>query len=66
MRAVATNPRLLTVEQTAEALALKPATIRDWILKRRLATVRPGGRAVRVPLTEVDRIIAEGTTPAKG
>lgn len=58
-------PRLLTVEQAAEALALKPSTIRAWILYRRLAVVRPGGRSVRVPVSEVERIITEGLTPAR-
>lgn len=57
--------KLLTVEEAAAALSVKVATIRAWLLARRLAKVRVGRRAVRVPLTEVERIIAEGTIPAR-
>jgi len=60
-----TNERnqLLTVEAAAEALGLKPPTIRAWIAKRRIASVRLG-RARRVPESEVSRIITLGLTPA--
>lgn len=55
---------LLTVQQTAEALTLKPKTIWTWIALRKLATHKIG-RCVRVPATEVERILAEGLTPAE-
>jgi len=57
--------RLLTVTQAAEALNLKPSTVRAWLLARRLARVRVGRRAVRIPASEIDRIVAEGTIPAR-
>jgi len=57
--------QLLTVSEVAARLAVKESTIRAWLLCRRLSRVRVGRRAVRVPVTEVDRIIAEGTVPAQ-
>jgi len=56
--------KLLTCAQTAEMLGLKESTIRAWIARRRIGIVRLG-RAIRVPLEEADRLIAEGTIPPK-
>jgi excisionase family DNA binding protein len=56
---------LLTVPEVAERLKLKESTIRAWLLRRRLSRVRVGARAVRIPATEIDRIIAEGSVPAR-
>lgn len=58
-------PQLLTVSEVAARLAVKESTVRAWLLSRRFSRVRVGRRAVRVPLTEVERIIAEGTVPAR-
>ncbi|BCA54650.1 hypothetical protein W02_17900 [Nitrospira sp. KM1] len=52
--------KLLTVAQTAERLGLKEATIRRMILERRIDTVRPSIRAVRVPESAVLRILEGG------
>jgi len=57
--------QLLRISEVAELLAVKESTIRAWLLARRLPRVRVGRRAVRVPLAEVERIIAEGTIPAR-
>jgi excisionase family DNA binding protein len=57
---------LLTVRQAAERLALKEATIRAWLLRRQISSVRVGGRAVRIPCSEINRIISEGLIPARG
>jgi excisionase family DNA binding protein len=56
--------QLLTVYEVAEALNLSPGTVRAWILNRKLATVHLG-RAVRIPFSEVERLINEGTTHAR-
>jgi excisionase family DNA binding protein len=56
--------KLLTVRETAEALGLKPATIRAWILRRKLVYVRCG-RAIRVPERIIEEFIAANTVPAK-
>jgi len=55
---------MLTVEEAAKELGLKPSTIRAWILRRRITYVKLN-RAVRIPRAEVERIIREGTIPAR-
>lgn len=56
---------LLTVPEAAQRLRLRESTIRAWILRRRLSRIRVGARAVRIPASEIDRIIAEGFIPAR-
>ena len=56
--------KLLTVAESAHELGLKPGTIRAWIAQRRIGVVRLG-RAVRIPVQEIERLIVEGTMPAK-
>jgi excisionase family DNA binding protein len=56
---------LLTVREFGLSLRVKESCVRRWILERKITTVRVG-RLVRVPRSEVERIIAEGTCPAKG
>ncbi|MFP5208671.1 MAG: helix-turn-helix domain-containing protein [Acidobacteriota bacterium] len=55
--------KLLKVPQAAEMLAMSPKTIWQWIGERRIGVVRLG-RAVRVPLSEIERLMEAGTTPA--
>lgn len=55
--------KLLKVPEAAEMLALSQKTIWQWIGERRIGVVRLG-RAVRVPQSEIDRLMEEGTTPA--
>jgi excisionase family DNA binding protein len=57
-------PKLLKVPEAAELLALSKKTVWAWIGDRRIGVVRLG-RAVRVPMSEIDRLIEEGTTPAR-
>ena len=57
--------KLLRVHEVASQLGLQPSTVRSWILRRRMAFVRVGSRSIRVPSTEVDRIIDAGTVPMK-
>lgn len=56
--------KLLSVPEAAERLGLKAATIRKMILERRIDTVRPARRAVRIPEAAVRRIIDDGFLPA--
>jgi excisionase family DNA binding protein len=56
---------LLRVSEAAKELTLADKTIWSWIASRRIGAVRLG-RAVRVPRSEVLRIIQEGTTPPLG
>jgi len=53
--------RLLTVDQVAERLALRPATVRSMIRTGRLQVVRPtGARAIRVPESDVEALVRRG------
>ena len=56
---------LLRVEDFASRLYIKPSTARAWVLRRRIAKVRLGSRAIRIPASEVSRLITEGLIPAR-
>jgi excisionase family DNA binding protein len=56
--------QLLTIRETAQRLGLKESTIRKYILKRQIAYVKPSVRAVRIPIEELERILAAGIWPA--
>jgi excisionase family DNA binding protein len=58
------STRLLKVPEVADILALSQKTVWQWIGLRRIAVVRLG-RAVRIPQSEIDRLMEEGTTPAR-
>jgi len=53
---------MLTINEAAEALGVKPATVRSWIWKRQIEYVKVS-RAVRIPRSEIQRLIAAGTMP---
>lgn len=53
--------KLLKVPEAAEMLTLSQKTVWQWIATRRIGVVRLG-RAVRIPLAEIDRLTSEGTT----
>jgi len=56
--------KLLSVKEASEMLALKPATIRAWLLRRKLPRVNCG-RAVRIPADAIAQLIERNTIPAK-
>lgn len=56
--------KLLSVAEAAEALGLKPATIRAWLLRRKLPRVNCG-RAVRIPAEAIAEFIKRNTIPAR-
>jgi excisionase family DNA binding protein len=56
--------KLLKTRDAAVALCLSEKTIREWIANRRIGSVRLGA-AVRIPETEIARLIEAGTTPAR-
>ena len=56
--------RWLQVDEFAEALGITPACVRRWLLERKINSVRVG-RLVRIPASEVDRIIESDSRPAK-
>ena len=55
---------LLTVPEVAILLRLKEGTVRKMILERRIDTVRPSRRAVRIPQTSVEKILKTNFRPA--
>jgi excisionase family DNA binding protein len=65
METRAAEGQLLTAAQAAERLGLKESTIRAWLLARRLVHVRIGRRAVRIPALEIEKLIQQGTVPAR-
>ncbi len=54
---------LVTVEETARRLGLKESTIRAWIARRRLSYTKLG-RAIRIPSSEIERLINAGFVPS--
>jgi excisionase family DNA binding protein len=55
---------LLTVQEAADALNVKAATVRAWLAKRRLPRVNCG-RAVRIPSEAITQFIERNTIPAR-
>jgi molybdopterin-binding protein len=60
--------RLLPVREAAERLGISYPTIKQWIYKGSIRTVRTEGGHHRVPETEIDRLIARRSpnAPARG
>jgi excisionase family DNA binding protein len=56
--------KLLSVTEASEALAVKPATIRAWLARRKLPRVNCG-RAVRIPAEAIAQFVERNTIPAK-
>jgi len=52
--------RLFTIDEAAQMWRLKPRTIRKWVFQRRVTYCRVGGR-VRIPESEIVRVVEEGT-----
>lgn len=57
----AEQPR--TVVEAASELGLSVHTVRAWVAARRIAHIR-FGRAIRIPATEIRRLIEDNTVPA--
>ncbi len=58
------STKLITIREATNRLGLKESTIRKYILKRQIAYVKPSVRAVRIPIEELERILAAGLRPA--
>jgi len=56
--------RLITVAESAAQLGLKPKTLRFWIWTRKIEYVKVG-RAVRLRQETIQKLIEEGSVPAK-
>lgn len=56
---------LLQVPEAARRLGLKTSTLRAWILAQKITYVRVGSRAIRIPVSEVEKVISAGFVPAR-
>jgi excisionase family DNA binding protein len=56
--------QLLSIPQFAHLLNVTTSCIRRWALERRIIVVKVG-RLTRIPKTEFERIVAEGTRMAR-
>lgn len=58
---------LLETWQAAERLGITQTMLQAWITKGRVAVVKfgPGNGAVRVRASELERLIAQATVPAR-
>jgi excisionase family DNA binding protein len=56
---------MLTVDEAAKRLGVRPSTIRSWLWKRQIEFVKIS-RSVRIPADVIDRLIVAGTRPALG
>jgi excisionase family DNA binding protein len=56
--------KLLTVDQATQILGIKAVTLRSWIAKRMVGSTRLGKRAVRIPESEIQKLIERGLRPA--
>jgi len=56
---------LLTIPEFADKMRIKPSCARRWIRERKITFVHVG-RLVRIPATEVVRLIQVGTKQARG
>jgi excisionase family DNA binding protein len=57
--------KLYRVPEAANALNISAKSIWNWISQGRIGVTRIGGRAVRIPQAEIDRLIDEGYSPAR-
>lgn len=56
--------KLLSIPQFAEELCITQACVRRWVLERKIASTRIG-RLVRIPGSEIQRLIDSGYRPAR-
>jgi excisionase family DNA binding protein len=56
---------MLRVDEAARELGIKESTVRAWILRRKVSCVRLSARCVRIPRSEVRRLIEQNTIPAR-
>jgi excisionase family DNA binding protein len=56
---------LLRLPEAARLLGLKPATLRSWVLRRRMPFVRLSARAIRFRAEDIAKIISDCEVPAR-
>jgi predicted site-specific integrase-resolvase len=56
---------LLELETAAHHFGISVSLLRVWVAKRKIGIVRISPNHIRVPTSEVNRIIAAGRVPAR-
>jgi len=56
-------PELLTIPEAADALRVRPSTLRSWVLDRRIPFCKIG-RCVRIRRSDVEQLLAASVVPA--
>jgi excisionase family DNA binding protein len=56
---------LLKVSEFAKSGNIQESTVRAWLLYGKIGFVRLGGRAIRIPRSELDRLVREGSVPSR-
>ena len=64
MNQISPVSELLTVSEASAILRLKPSTIRSWLLKKKVTSVKLGGR-VFIRNRDCLALIEAGVVPAK-
>ncbi len=54
---------LLSVEQAADYLGVRPGTLRNWLSVRRITYVKVG-RLTKIPLPALERFVRDNTVEA--
>jgi len=57
-----TDQLLLTIRESSHRLGLSESTLRKWILNKRITHCKLG-RAVRIPVQALDKMIRDGYRP---
>jgi len=57
--------KLFTVTEASDILGVKPKTLRDWIWKKKIETVRKGSRYVRISEAALKNFIETHTVPSE-
>lgn len=60
-----TEQRYLSIEQVAKRLGYHPNTIKTWIRDGRLPASRPGGRQVRIALSDLNEFLEKNKIQVK-
>lgn len=53
------SPSVFTVKSLAELLSVHEHSVRSWIKSGRLRAIRPGPGTIRIPASEVARLLGE-------
>lgn len=59
------SEQLLTIQEAAQRLHLRPKTLRRWIALRKIEFIKTGERAVRISSAEIDLVIETGRVPRR-